>query len=216
MFTGIIQQTCALAALEPCTDLHRFAVEIPRELCAELETGASIAVDGCCQTVTQIEATSRDSNLVWFDAMQETLRVTTLGSLQIGQLVNIERAARFGQEIGGHELSGHIDDVATVVEVTSSENNHVIKLHLPSTLTAYVFNKGYLGVHGASLTVSDMDKEAGTFCIYLIPETLRLTNLGSFKTGDVLNIEIDRRTQIVVETVNSYLRESGVMATGDL
>lgn len=195
--------------LEPRTDLHRFAIEIPHELGTDLETGASVAVDGCCQTVTRIDKTSQSSNLVWFDAMQETLRVTTLGKLQEKQLVNIERAARFGQEIGGHELSGHIDDVATVVEVTKSDNNHVITLMLPSTLTRYVFNKGYLGVHGASLTVSNMNKEAATFSVYLIPETLRLTNLGNFTAGDKLNIEIDRRTQIVVDTVNQYLQETG-------
>ncbi len=214
MFTGIIQQTCTISVLESRADFCRFAVEIPKLLCVDLETGASIAVDGCCQTVTQIDETANDTSLVWFDAMQETLRVTTLGDIQVGQQVNIERAARFGQEIGGHELSGHIDDVATVVDITSTENNHVISLRLPSTLTAYVFNKGYLGVHGASLTVSDMNKETATFSVYLIPETLRLTNLGNFKTGDKLNIEIDRRTQIVVDTVTQYLRETGVANTG--
>jgi len=154
--------------------------------------------------VAQVERNS----LVWFDAMQETLLRTTLGGLLNGQRVNVERAARFGQEIGGHELSGHIDVKAQVLQVSKSETNHIITFALPKDIEAYVFNKGYLGIHGASLTVSDLDKAAGSFKVYLIPETLRQTNLGDFTEGSMLNIEVDRRTQVIVETVRSYLQEN--------
>ena len=135
------------------------------------------------------------------------MKRTTLSSLELGQSVNIERAAKFGQEIGGHELSGHIDSTIKVKAVESTVDNHIITLELPTEFRRYAFNKGYLGIHGASLTVSDLDRANGTFRVYLIPETLRVTNLGSLKTGDYANLEIDRRTQVIVDTVNTYLEE---------
>ena len=194
----------------------RFSVLLPSDLAEGLEVGASIAVDGCCQTVTRFEHGPQPpvgvggAVEVWFDAMQETMKRTTLSSLQPQQSVNIERAAKFGQEIGGHELSGHIDVTISVLSVETTADNHIIELQLPEPFRHYVFNKGYLGVHGASLTVSDFDRSSGTFRVYLIPETLRVTNLGTLKTGDMANLEIDRRTQVIVDTVNAYMdnRES--------
>ena len=212
MFTGIVNQTCPVVQLESLPGLTRFAVELPLVLTDGLELGASVAIDGCCHTVTQIDSSPADAQtrLAWFDSMQETLLRTTLGSLVKGQRVNVERAARFGQEIGGHELSGHIDVKARVLQVDTSETNHIITFSLPDEIEAYVFNKGYLGIHGASLTVSDLDKTAGSFKVYLIPETLRQTNLGDFNEGAMLNIEIDRRTQVIVETVRNYLQETNL------
>ncbi len=208
MFTGIVNQTCSVAAIEKSSDFMRFAVKIPAFLCKDLQTGASVAIDGCCQTVTQIDAIDTDnSHAVWFDAMQETLRITTLGSLLKGHLVNVERAAVFGQEIGGHELSGHIDDMVVVENIEQTSTNHIITLSLPSHINSYVFNKGYLGIHGASLTVGDLDRDNNTFKVYLIPETLKMTNLGQCRQGDRLNLEIDRRTQVIVDTVRATLAQ---------
>lgn len=209
MFTGIIQATCAIASVDKRDDFCRFSVMLPEALATDLETGASVAVDGCCQTVTNIAPTASGVE-VWFDAMQETLKRTTLSSLQTGQAVNIERAAKFGQEIGGHELSGHIDSTIAVIKLESTAENHIITFNLAKEQAAYVFNKGYLGLHGASLTVSDFDKATGNFSVYLIPETLRLTNLGSLKVGSRVNLEIDRRTQVIVDTVRAYLEESDI------
>jgi len=210
VFTGIVNQTCPVVELASAPGLTSFAVELPPVLTEGLEIGASVAIDGCCQTVTRLETSPADmqNSLVWFDAMQETLLRTTLGSLLTGQRVNVERAAKFGQEIGGHELSGHIDVTARVLQVTTSETNHIITFALPDEIKPYVFNKGYLGIHGASLTVSDLDKVSDSFKVYLIPETLRQTNLGEYCEGAMLNIEVDRRTQIIVETVRSYLQEN--------
>ncbi len=209
MFTGIIQKACRIATVEKQTDFCRFSVLLPADLAAGLQVGASVAVDGCCQTVTQYDSVS-DAEIgeaveVWFDAMQETLKRTTLSSLQPDQSVNIERAAKFGQEIGGHELSGHVDAEIKVAALETTAENHIITLELPGDLSPYVFNKGYLGIHGASLTVSDLDKKSGTFRVYLIPETLRVTNLGTLEAGDLVNLEIDRRTQVIVDTVTAYL-----------
>ena len=186
----------------------RFAVKIPAFLCKGLQIGASVAIDGCCQTVTQIDAADSDNaHTVWFDAMQETLRRTTLGSLLEGHAVNVERAAVFGQEVGGHELSGHVDDTIIVENIEQTSTNHIITLSLPNNISNYVFNKGYLGIHGASLTVSDLDRDNNTFKVYLIPETLKMTNLGECRQGDQLNLEIDRRTQVIVDTVKATLAE---------
>ena len=213
MFTGIIQKACLVASVEKQAEFCSFSVTLPTELSEGLQVGASVAIDGCCQTVTHYEPESaldggRGQPVnVWFDAMQETLKRTTLSSLEPGQSVNIERAAKFGQEIGGHELSGHVDATIEIKNIETTEDNHIITLQLPQDLKRYVFNKGYLGIHGASLTVSDLDRENGTFRVYLIPETLRVTNLGSLKPGNLANLEIDRRTQVIVDTVNTYLQE---------
>ena len=214
MFTGIIQKACLVSTVERQKDFCRFSVLLPAELSAGLQIGASVAVDGCCQTVTRfepaVESSEESAVEVWFDAMQETLRLTTLSSLQPQQAVNIERAAKFGQEIGGHELSGHVDATINIVALETTAENHIITLELPGEMSPYVFNKGYLGIHGASLTVSDLDKARGTFRVYLIPETLRVTNLGVLKSGDAVNLEIDRRTQVIVDTVNAYLDEQSI------
>lgn len=177
-----------------------FAVSFPEALRQDLEIGASVAIDGCCQTVRTI-----DNDRVWFDAMQETLAKTTLGGLQPGQGVNVERSARFGQEIGGHELSGHVDAMLEIVHIEETADNHVLSLEVPQAFRQFVFNKGYLSVHGASLTVSDYEPGTGRFNVYLIPETLRVTNLGQLSIGDTVNMEVERKTQTIVETVNAYM-----------
>jgi len=203
MFTGIVQGTREVVDLERRQDFLRFAVRIGPELGGELEPGASVAIDGVCQTVTRI-----DGEAAWFDAMEETLRVTTLVDLRKGDWVNVERSLRAGQEVGGHEVSGHVDGTLEIVAMQRSADNCVFTLRYPEDYNRYIFNKGFLGVHGASLTVSDLDRPNCTFKVYLIPETLRLTNLGARQAGDRLNFEIDRRTQAIVDTVQAFLEEN--------
>ena len=202
MFTGIVQQTCVVSAIESKADAMSFAVTFSPALLEGLEIGASVAIDGCCQTVRSI-----DAHEVWFDAIVETLRVTTLGNLQPGTQVNVERAARYGQEVGGHELSGHIDCTTDVLQIADSGDNHILTLQLPPQFERYIFNKGYLAIHGCSLTVGHIDKQAGTFQVFLIPETLRVTNLSALVSGGKVNIEIERKTQTIVDTVVAYLEE---------
>ncbi|MFM2483065.1 riboflavin synthase subunit alpha [Celerinatantimonas sp. YJH-8] len=202
MYSGIIQGHYPVTQIQQRPGLMSFAVRFPNDLMQSLRQGASIAVDGVCQTVRLI-----DESEIWFDAMQETLDKTTLSQLQVGQYVNIERSLHYGDENGGHELSGHIDGTLTITQITNSEHNYVMTLEVPKNFRNYVFNKGFLAIHGASLTVSDWNVSEGTFKIYLIPETLRLTNLRQFKTGDQLNFEVDRRTQVIVDTVERYLAQ---------
>ncbi|WP_311568448.1 riboflavin synthase subunit alpha [Photobacterium arenosum] len=202
MFTGIIQCTAEIIEIKKKKDFQTHVIQMPDDLLPGLEIGASVAHNGCCLTVTQI-----NGNHVSFDLMQETLRVTNLGLLSPGDAVNIERAAKFGDEIGGHSMSGHIMTTAVVDEVIETENNHQIWFSLPTALMKYVFTKGYIGIDGASLTIGDV--EGQRFNVNLIPETLNRTNLSARQKGDVINIEIDPQTQAVVDTVERVMVARG-------
>jgi riboflavin synthase len=158
--------------------------------------------NGCCLTVVNI-----DGDRVSFDLMQETLRITNLGELKVGDRVNVERAARFGDDIGGHAMSGHILSTAQVSRVIESPNNHQLWFRLPAQWTKYVFTKGYIGIDGISLTIGEV--AGNEFNVNLIPETLQRTNIGTRKVGDRINIEIDPQTQAIVDTVERVMRERG-------
>jgi riboflavin synthase len=203
MYTGIVQGAFEAVEVHRKPDFMSFAVQFPPELLEDLEPGASINIDGVCQTVVRV-----DGRRVWFDAMVETLRRTTLGRLEQGDQVNIERSARVGQEIGGHDIAGHVDGMLQITERQESEDNLFLTFRVPEGYRRYVFDKGFLSVHGCSLTVTNFDRQEGTFEVYLIPETLRLTNLGVKKVGDHINFEIDRRTQAIVDTVIDYLDDN--------
>jgi riboflavin synthase len=206
MFTGIIHGTAPIVALEQREGLTTFTLDLT-ELgdLSTLQIGASIALDGACLTVVAF-----DGPLVTFDAMAETLRLTTLGALKRGERVNVERAATFGQEIGGHLLSGHITAVATIVAIDTPANNHVITFKLDPPWIKYVLHKGYIGLAGASLTIADPDPDAHTFCVHLIPETLRRTSFGWLTVGDRVNVDLDQQTVAIVNTVERYLAHNRI------
>lgn len=171
MFTGIIQGTAEIVDVVEREAFRTHTLRFPRESVEGLRPGASVAHNGCCLTVTAIQ-----DDLVSFDLMQETLRVTNLGTLKKGERVNFERAARFGDEIGGHQMSGHISCTAGVIEVIKSENNHQIRFLLPEEFSRYLFAKGYIGIDGISLTLGQVS--GPEFDVSLIPETLARTNIG--------------------------------------
>lgn len=202
MFTGIVKGLGRIIGIQQRSGLVTFDIELPAGAGIDLEIGASVAVDGVCLTVTS----TRDRRAT-FDVMQETLARTTLGELQQGSAVNIERAARDGAEIGGHPLSGHVDCVVQVADVQTPENNRVLTLAVPAPWIRYVFAKGYIALNGASLTVAHVDKRASTFTVWLIPETLRMTTFGEKTPGARINMEIDRSTQVTVDTIRDFLEE---------
>ncbi|MEN0614533.1 riboflavin synthase subunit alpha [Klebsiella indica] len=199
MFTGIVQGTAKVLSIDEKPNFRTHVVELPEHMLSGLETGASVAHNGCCLTVTHI-----DGARVSFDLMKETLRVTNLGAVRAGDSVNVERAAKFSDEIGGHLMSGHIMTTAEVVKILTSENNRQIwfKVQDPA-LMKYILYKGYIGVDGISLTVGEVTPTR--FCVHLIPETLQRTTLGAKKLGDRVNIEIDPQTQAVIDTVERVL-----------
>jgi len=197
MFTGIVQAVAVIAAIDDRTGLRSFSIDFPPGFCEGLAIGASVAVDGVCLTVTRIASPVRAS----FDVMQQSLAVTTLGRYAVGTRVNVERAAREGAEIGGHPLSGHVDCVGELIAVRAQENNLVWRIAVPPSHRRYVFARGYIAVHGASLTIAECDRVAGWFEVWLIPETRRATVFEGKRAGDALNIEIERSTQVMVDTV---------------
>jgi len=203
MFTGIVQAVATVSVLVDKPGLRSFTLAFPHGFCDGLEIGASVSVDGVCLTVT--ERLGEDA--ANFDVMQQSLALTTLGALKVGSRINVERAARDGAEIGGHPLSGHVDFQAVLASVRQPENNHVLRLAVPAPWMRYIFAKGYIAINGASLTVSDASKAEGWFEVWLIPETLRMTTFGAKAVGETLNIEIERGTQVMVDTVRATVEE---------
>ncbi len=202
MYTGIVQGLLPVKHIDRKEGLTTFSLQLPDELMDDLQTGASIAVNGVCLTVARI-----DDNKVTFDAIAETLATTNLDALQVGTQVNVERSAHHGAEVGGHVLSGHIVGKAAVADVEHSPNNCRMTFASPAPWLKYVFEKGFLAVNGASLTVAKLDSEHGRFAINLIPETLERTNFAALAEGDEVNIEVDSQTQVIVDTVERVMAE---------
>ncbi|MBP6764099.1 MAG: riboflavin synthase subunit alpha [Rubrivivax sp.] len=206
MFTGIVQGIATVGAVVDQPGLRSFTLQFAPGFAAGLAIGASVAVDGVCLTVTRL----REDDAADFDVMQQSLALTTLGELAVGSRINVERAARDGAEIGGHPLSGHIDFKATVQAIQQPQNNHVLRIDVPAPWMRYVFPKGYIAVNGASLTVAEAQRlpgGAGWFEVWLIPETLRATTFAEKPVGAALNVEIERGTQVFVDTVREAIDE---------
>lgn len=198
MFTGIVQATCEVVAIHKKDGLNTLEVAFEPDLHEGLAIGASVANNGVCLTVTQVA-----DDRVFFDVVEETLRLTNLANLSVGQSVNVERSLTFGSEIGGHILSGHIHTKAKVIDISHTEQHYDLTLGIEPKWMDYIFYKGFVGVNGCSLTVGEVSDSG--FKLHLIPETLKLTNLSQYKVGDELNIEIDSQTQIIVDTVERVL-----------
>lgn len=201
MFTGIVTATFPIIALNRREASATFVVAFDDAHLVGLKTGASVALDGVCMTVTEVT-----ENKVFFDASVETLRRTTLGFRASGDRLNIERSAKSGAEVGGHGLSGHVDGLGEIVAIERSPENCIMTFRLPPEFSRYLFNKGFVAVNGCSLTVNELDKAAGTFRVYLIPETLRQTTFDQARVGERVNFEIDRQTQILVDTIRDAVR----------
>lgn len=195
MFTGIVQGTARVETIERHPGLQRITMAFAEGFLEGIEVGASVSVNGACLTVTNAQRTQAA-----FDVMMETLRVTTLGQLQEGDRVNVERAARIGDEIGGHLLSGHVHCMATVSAIEEPENNRRMCFSVPAAWQAYLINKGYIAIDGASLTIAELTDDG--FSVYLIPETLRATRFDALRENDRVNIEIDHQTQTIIDTLN--------------
>lgn len=194
MFTGIVQGLARVDHIEHQAGLSRLRLHFPTGHVNAVQTGASVSIDGVCLTVTD-----QQGECLFFDAMQETLRLTRLGDLNDGDVVNFERAARIGDEIGGHLLSGHVHTTAEVIAIETPENNRTLTFRVPGNWRRYLFPKGYVAINGASLTIGEVVNN--TFNVHLIPETLRVTTFGDLTVGDRVNLEIDSQTQTVVDTI---------------
>lgn len=200
MFTGIVQGRARIAALQRDQELVRLTVRFPAGSIEDVKTGASVALDGVCLTVTGLSGQE-----VTFDVMQVTLDITTLGQRGVDDEVNFERAMKASDEIGGHLLSGHVAAVGEVTAISELGHGRLLRIAVPEVVRPYVFAKGYIGVDGASLTI--VDRLDDGFTVSLIPETLALTTLRTASVGTTVNIEIDSQTRAVVDTVERVLAE---------
>ena len=203
MFTGIVQGIALIQTIRQDSDITRLVVVFPKGTLRGVQQGASISINGCCLTVTGFSGDEAS-----FDLVPETIARTMFRTLIEGARVNFERSLKFGDEVGGHVLSGHVDVVAELVKVGALDQSRVVTFRVPLEWTKYLFTKGYVAVQGASLTLTGVDKDAGLFTISLIPETLAKTTFGEMSEGALVNIEVDRTTQVVVDTVERMMRET--------
>lgn len=195
MFTGIVQGCGEIILIKPMEAGKQFSIAMTPFLVDGLQVGASVSVDGVCLTVV-----SMSDNVVVFDLLPETLDRTTLKCAVQGRIVNIERAAKFGDEIGGHFLSGHVFDTAEIISIETTGGNAIVAFQGNASWSKYLFQKGYIAIDGISLTLVEVRPDA-VFTVHLIPETLRLTTLGRKHVGDRVNIEIDAQIQAIVDTI---------------
>ncbi|MEV5409091.1 riboflavin synthase [Thermopolyspora sp. NPDC052614] len=200
MFTGIVEEIGEIAGVEHVGDrageLARIAIR-GKTVTSDARHGDSIAVDGVCLTVVAL-----DGEVFTVDAVAETLARTTLGDRAVGSRVNLERAVRADQRLGGHIVQGHVDGTGTVLSREPGERWERVRFSLPPALARYVVEKGSVAVDGVSLTVAGVDAES--FTVALIPATLELTTLGAKRPGDRVNLEVDVIAKYVEKQVAAY------------
>ncbi|MER6945730.1 riboflavin synthase [Nonomuraea sp. NPDC000554] len=183
MFTGIIEEKGEVIAVRPDGDSARLSVR-GKVVTSDAGHGDSIAVNGVCLTVVDVE-----DDVFTVDVIKESLDRSSLGALSEGSAVNLERAVRADQRLGGHIVQGHVDGTAVLLSRDPGENWDNLRFSLPATLSRYVAEKGSIAIDGISLTVTTVDDES--FGVSLIPTTLEVTTMGERQVGDVVNIEVD-------------------------
>ena len=193
MFTGIVAGTAPIVEIGGDDTVRTFSVDL-NGFDSDLDIGASVSLDGVCMTVV-----NSDNGIVSFDAIYETLDRTTLSDRKVGDLLNVERSLRLGDELGGHILSGHIIGTAEILKRDEVGDGVDFLISIPDGCNQFILEKGYIAVDGMSLTVGKCHGDG--FFLHIIPETLRITSIGGKSVGDLVNIEIDSRTQAVVEAM---------------
>jgi len=184
MFTGLIETTASIVDLQSTEEGSRIVINIP--FSNELSLGDSVAVNGCCLTVSAI-----DEEKSSFDLLKQTLKVTALNELKTGMIVNLERALIAGNRMGGHLVTGHIDTVSEVIAYEPIGEDYKLEILLPKNTANLVIEKGSISVDGISLTTAEVDDENDTFTCYITPHTHKNTNLLQIKKGDQVNLEFD-------------------------
>jgi riboflavin synthase len=188
MFTGIVEELGTVVALEEQSDAIRLTVagSVATEGAAH---GDSISVNGCCLTVADLGKLDDGRGTFTADVMRTTLHKTSLGALEVGHGVNLERACTPQTRLGGHIVQGHVDTTGTILARTPGEHWELVEISLPEQISRYVVLHGSITVDGISLTVADLDEKR--FVVSLIPETLARTTLGFKQPGDPVNLEAD-------------------------
>ena len=199
MFTGIVQGKRKISLVSDIEGGRKLRIQLD-DLSKNLVKGASVAVNGVCLTATKIS-----NEWAEFDIIQETLNRSNLSELKSGDYVNIERACRFGDEIGGHHVSGHVDCMGIIKKIYNSPNNHDVLVSCDKKWLSYIIPKGWIAIDGISLTVVDLGDD--WFTVSLIPETLKKTILGLKKEGQKVNLEFDYTVKAIVHTIERMMPE---------
>jgi riboflavin synthase len=196
MFTGLVESTGTVLTLEPMGDQAQLRISLP--FASELALGDSVAINGCCLTVADLggEGTA-------FDLLAQTLRVTSLGRLKTGSMVNLERAMMVGDRFGGHFVQGHVDGTGTITTIERSGQDHIITVSIPENLTRFCIDKGSLTVDGISLTIAKLDAKGATF--WITPHTWQHTHLSAAEPGQPVNLEVDLLAKYVEKLVEAKL-----------
>jgi riboflavin synthase len=185
MFTGLVTELGAITAITRGESSAVFTIKAPASV-AGLAVGDSIAVNGVCLTATSLTADSFTA-----DVMVQTLNLTSLSQVEVGSQVNLELAAQMDMRMGGHIVQGHVDGVATVLQLAPGEKWAQFDITVPEELMKYVVAQGSITLDGVSLTVGSLEDGSNLVTVWLIPETLAKTNLGGKKPGDLVNVEVD-------------------------
>ena len=202
MFTGIVEILGQVTEVTRGEESAVFTLNL-NGITEGLAIGDSVALNGCCLTVTDI-----NQNDVKFDVMTETLNVTSLGSWQTGSKANAERAMAADGRFGGHVVSGHVDGTAEIVAIEEQENSTLVSFQAESFLTQDMLLRGSVSVDGVSLTICDLDQSSGRFSVSIIPHTFEVTLFGQYIVGDKVNIETDMMSKYIRSHVERILKEN--------
>lgn len=197
MFTGLVETTGSVISLEPRGESARLTLKVGATA-AELADGESVAVNGCCLTVTSKDAAAQTA---CFDLLMQTLKVTSLGDLKPGSLVNLERAMAMGARFGGHFVQGHVDATVKVLDWSEHGQDHRLEVEIPAEQRGLIIPKGSICLDGISLTAAEVTES--TVVCWIIPHTFQVTNLHTKKPGDRLNVEFDMLGKYVRELMRA-------------
>ena len=185
MFTGIVEAQGKVIEIVNGADSAQLTIAAPGFF-SDIKLGDSISVNGCCLT-----ATSNTADQFTVDVMKQTLSLTNIGQLQVGAAVNLEKAMKVSDRLGGHIVQGHVDGIATIKETNAGADWYEMIVEVPAHLLKYMQAQGSITLNGVSLTIAKLDDALRQVSVWLIPETLKRTNLGQLVTGDQINLEVD-------------------------
>jgi riboflavin synthase len=194
MFTGLVEALGTVISLKSLGDQARLTIDL--QFAAELALGDSVAINGCCLTVAKFV-----SDGVGFDLLAQTLRVTSLGELVSGSIVNLERAMMVGDRFGGHFVQGHVDSVGYLTHLETNGQDHIITVSLPPAIHRLCIDKGSLTLDGISLTIAELTAEGARF--WITPHTWQHTHLYAAKLGESMNLEVDMLAKYVDKLLKS-------------
>ncbi len=194
MFTGLIEAKGKVLTLEMRGEQARLVIELP--FASALSDGESVAINGCCLTVVEKDATSAS-----FDILRQTLTVTSLSELEVGSLVNLERAMLAGGRFGGHFVQGHVDATGKIIDLSPQGNDYRLEISLPVDVHKLCIDKGSLAIDGISLTIAELTDDSAIF--WIIPHTMQETHLQRAKVGQRVNLEADVIAKHVAKLVES-------------